>query len=189
MSRSRTVPVLPEAPAVIEARARWRYTGHGRPGFAESPAAGQVSVWDFPRPPATLPCTQRLTVHAGEVLIADSRRGVRVLETAGAPTYYFPPEDLADAGLLHYGELSSMCEWKGVAQSIDVAGIAGAGWRYVRMFPAFVHLHEWPSFHPGRLRCCVDGEQARPQPGGYYGGWVTADLAGPIKGGPGSDDW
>jgi hypothetical protein len=28
-----------------------------------------------------------------------------------------------------------------------------------------------------------------PQPGGFYGGWITSDLAGPFKGVPGSMGW
>ncbi len=82
-----------------------------------------------------------------------------------------------------------MCEWKGVAESLDIAGVADAGWRYVRMFPAFESLYRWIAFYPARLDCFVDDEPVQPQPGGYYGGWVTADLAGPIKGEPGSGDW
>lgn len=188
MSAAKSVPVLPETADVLAARGRWQYDGSARPAFADAPGPEQVSVWDFPRPPVLLACNQRLTVFAGDACVADTRRGVRVLETAGAPTYYFPPPDVA-ADLLGYGEMSSVCEWKGVAQTLDAAGIGNAGWRYVRMFAAFVDLYEWPSFHPGRLRCYVDDERASPQPGGYYGGWVTADLAGPIKGEPGSEGW
>lgn len=37
--------------------------------------------------------------------------------------------------------------------------------------------------------CLVDGEQVTPQPGPFYGGWITADLAGPFKGEPGTLSW
>ena len=30
------------------------------------------------------------------------------------------------------------------------------------------------------------GEVVTPQPGGFYGGWITAAVVGPFKGGPGS---
>ncbi len=181
------IPVLPEPEHILEARRRWQFDGTSRPDFADSPGPNQVSVWDFPRPPAMLPCAQQLTVYLGETLIAETRRGVRVLETAGAPTYYFPPEDVVAE--LSWGEMNSVCEWKGVAQSCSVEGVADAGWRYARMFPAFLDLYLWVSFYPGRLECRVDGEQARSQPGGFYGGWVTDDLAGPIKGEPASASW
>ena len=38
-------------------------------------------------------------------------------------------------------------------------------------------------------QCTVDGEEVIPQAGPFYGGWITARLAGPFKGGPGSEGW
>ena len=38
-------------------------------------------------------------------------------------------------------------------------------------------------------RCTVDGEVVEPQPGGFYGGWITARVVGPFKGGPGTTGW
>ena len=38
-------------------------------------------------------------------------------------------------------------------------------------------------------RCTVDGEEVRPQPGGFYGGWVTSQVVGPFKGDPGTMHW
>jgi hypothetical protein len=35
----------------------------------------------------------------------------------------------------------------------------------------------------------VDGEQVTPQPGRFYGSWITADVVGPFKGEPGSWGW
>ncbi len=183
-----TVPVLPESAQIQEAREKWKFNGSSRPDFADPPGPGQRSVWDFPRPPAIETVPQVLRVFNGRQLIAQTQRGVRVLETAGAPTYYFPPGDV-EPGLLQFGDMASICEWKGVAQQIDVEGIRNAGWRYVRMFEPFVSIFEWPSFYPDKLLCFVDNKKVEPQPGGYYGGWVTADLAGPIKGGPGSSGW
>ena len=46
------------------------------------------------------------------------------------------------------------------------------------------------AFYPGAVdRALVDGEQARPQPGGFYGGWITDDVVGPFKGAPGTLGW
>jgi hypothetical protein len=51
-------------------------------------------------------------------------------------------------------------------------------------------LRDHVAFYAGPLdRCTVDGEQVVPQPGGFYGGWITSDLAGPFKGVPGSMGW
>lgn len=188
MTDKTKIPLFPERPDIIAARTGWTYTGQQRPDFAEATSGDEESVWDYPRPPAIVSCTGRVTVHAGDRLIADSVNAVRVLETAGAPTVYIPPEDI-DESLLTYGELTSLCEWKGVAQTIDVAGIANAGWRYAQMFPDFARLYLWPSFYPAKLKCTLNGEAVTPQPSGYYGGWVTSSIKGPIKGVPNSQGW
>ncbi len=188
MTNTTTIPLFPERPDILAARSGWTYTGQTRPDFAEATSATQESVWDYPRPPAIVPYSGRVTVYAGDALIADSCNAVRVLETAGAPTVYIPPADVEES-LLAYGELTSLCEWKGVAQTIDVAGIANAGWRYAQMFPAFTSLYLWPSFYPAKLQCTMNGEAVTPQPSGYYGGWVTGNIKGPIKGVPNSQGW
>jgi len=186
------VEVLELTAAVARARARWRYRGNGRPPFAEPVAAGEESVWDYPRPPRLEPVAVRLTVsHRGQVLAAGSG-AVRVLETAGAPTYYFPPQDVDCARFTDLPDLS-LCEWKGLATSFcltgEHTGARAVGWRYDQTFAEFVAIRGWYSFYPGVLTCCVGAEQARPQPGGYYGGWLTDRLRGPIKGLPGSEGW
>ena len=38
-------------------------------------------------------------------------------------------------------------------------------------------------------RCIVGDEEALPQPGGFYGGWVTSRVVGPFKGEPGTESW
>jgi hypothetical protein len=34
--------------------------------------------------------------------------------------------------------------------------------------------------------CTVAGEVVRPQPSGFYGGWITDRVVGPFKGPPGA---
>lgn len=185
---SRSIPILPESAQITAARNQWQYDGSRRPDFADPVGPGEESVWDYPRPPRIEPVAETLRVFNGKQPVAETRRGVRVVETAGAPTYYFPPADV-EAQLISPGELSSICEWKGVSQALDVAGVENAAWRYVRMFEAFAELFEWVSFYPSKLLCFVGTEQASAQPGGYYGGWVTRNLKGPIKGTAGSAGW
>ena len=50
-------------------------------------------------------------------------------------------------------------------------------------------LRDGVAFYARALTCSVGGLPATPQPGGFYGGWVTPDLAGPFKGSPGSEGW
>ena len=174
--------------AVLAARAKWRFRGLARPSFAAAPGPGQESVWDFPRPPAVAPDRRRVRVmHDGHVL-ADSVRALRVLETASPPTFYLPPEDVDD-WRLHPSGRTTFCEWKGLARELDLADRGGVAWTYVETFPEFRAIAGHFSFYPGRLHCTVDGETVRAQPGDYYGGWVTSDIVGPLKGAPGSAWW
>ena len=55
------------------------------------------------------------------------------------------------------------------------------------MFPAFASLYGWIAFYPAVVECFVDGEAVLPQAGGYYGGWVTSSIVGPVKGEPGTN--
>jgi len=174
-------------PEIRSARSRWQYRGQLRPPFAQYPADTEESVWDYPRPPAVERVHHRLTVRDGTKVIAETSNGRRVLETAGAPTYYFPPGDVFVDLMIE--QRTTLCEWKGRAQSLQVLSHAGAAWRYVELFPEYEGLYLWVSFYPALLACYVDEELASPQPGGYYGGWMTTGIVGPVKGGPGSEGW
>ena len=164
----------------------------GRPQRIE-PGPGQESVWDYPRPPRVEPSTRHAEVVVGGVTVADSRRTVRVLETSGAPCYYFPPADVR-MDLLSRTPSSTVCEWKGLAAYFDVAAgavtAADAAWSYPSPGDAYAELTGWIAFYPGRVEACfLDGERVEPQPGGFYGGWMTKDIVGPVKGGPGTERW
>ncbi len=79
------------------------------------PGPGQESVWQYPRPPRVEPVAARLRVVLGGVTVADTVRGMRVLETSHPPNYYLPIDDVLD-GTLVPAAGSSLCEWKGVAR-------------------------------------------------------------------------
>ena len=173
---------------VQRAREHWRYDGSARPPFAEEPGPGQESVWDFPRPPRIEPAGKPLSVMLGDTELARTTRGMRVLETAGAPTFYFPPEDVNTHLLRRTGD-SFHCEWKGISEELAAEGVQRAGWVLMQAYPEFGDLVGWYAFYPQELACYVGEERAASQPGGYYGGWVTSDIAGPIKGVLGSASW
>ena len=165
------------------------------PGVTPEPTgSGQESVWDFPRPAAAEPTRLRLqVVHRGRT-VADTIRGVRTLETSHPPTYYFPPEDVAEGVLRPAGGRGTVCEWKGGAEYFDVVldgdVLPRAAWRYPRPVESFALLAGFLAFYPAAFEAClVDGERVVPQPGGFYGGWITSHVAGPFKGGPGSMGW
>lgn len=154
---------------------------------------GQVSVWDFPRPAVAETYPGRVTIeHAGQV-IADTRASVRTFETSHPPSYYIPPADIAP-GVLRRAAGSSFCEWKGAAIYWDVTigdvVLPRVGWSYPDPTPAFAVLRDHVAFYAAPFdRCLVDGNLATAQPGEFYGGWITPDLAGPFKGVPGSYGW
>ena len=180
-------------PDLLRARERWRYTGRVRPSWAHAPGPGQESVWDYPRPPRLEREPRRVRVEFAGKRLADTLRALRVLETAGAPTLYLPRPDVCWE-LLVPGDLVSLCEWKGEARHWTVRvsdrESLDAGWSYAEPFRGFEALRDHVAFHPARVDRCRLGEvDVAPQPGGYYGGWITPDVAGPFKGEPGTEDW
>lgn len=157
------------------------------------PGPGQESVWDYPRPPRVEPVSERVRVTVGGVAVADTTRALRVLETAGAPVYYVPREDVR-TDLLRASTTRSHCEWKGVATywSIELQDrrTVDAAWSYERPSPGFEAIAGHLAFYAAKVdEAWVGDERATPQPGGFYGGWLTSRIVGPVKGDPGSWGW
>ena len=154
---------------------------------------GQESVWDYPRPPIAEPTTHHIRiVHKGHRLV-DTRAAWRTLETSHPPTYYIPQSDIA-MSYLSPNPGGSFCEWKGMARYWDVAHgstrLVGAGWSYPSPAPGFEGIRDHIAFYVAPFdEVTLDGEKVTPQPGGYYGGWITSKEAGPFKGIPGSRFW
>jgi len=157
------------------------------------PKAGEESVWDYPRPPRLEKVTKHLEVFFNGELIASSKNAYRVLETSHPPNYYFPPTDL----MMEYFTLSAhktFCEWKGKGSyyDIEVKGkkALNACWFYDAPTQSFLPIKNYAAFYANKMdRCLVDGELVSPQPGEFYGGWVTQNIVGPFKGIPGSWGW
>jgi uncharacterized protein (DUF427 family) len=159
----------------------------------EKAGPGQESVWDYPRPPRLERTDQRIEIVLGGVTVASTTAAYRVLETSHPPTYYLPAEAFL-AGSLRPAAGSSFCEWKGTASYLDVLGGTAvaprAAWTYPHPTPPFAALAGHVAVYPAPMdRCTVDGEVVQPQPGGFYGGWVTSRVVGPFKGGPGTHGW
>lgn len=151
------------------------------------------SVWDYPRPPRLEPTTKLIEVVAGGELVVESRNAFRVLETSHPPVYYVPPADIR-MEFLRPATGESFCEWKGVARYYDVnvgeLTVESAAWAYPDPTPAFSAMKNCIAFYAQPFdECRVDGEIVTPQPGGFYGGWITSDLEGPFKGSPGTMGW
>ncbi len=160
---------------------------------AQPPGPGQESVWDYPRPPRLERTDEHVEVALGGRTIVSTRAALRVLETSHPPTYYLPVEAFVEGSLVP-GDGSSWCEWKGAARYYDVvsggAVAPRAAWGYPEPTEGFLTIRDHVAVYAAAMdSCTVDGEEAVPQPGGFYGGWVTSRVVGPFKGEPGTAGW
>jgi uncharacterized protein (DUF427 family) len=150
-------------------------------------------VWDYPRPPAVVPCARRVRVELGGEVLADSTHALRVLETSHPPTISIPPTDVRRDLLTESGAHSTWCEFKGAARNLD-AVVHGrrfpVGWRYPDPSPGYGTLRDYIAFYPGRVDAAwLDDERVQAQESDFYGGWITSDLIGPFKGPPRTLAW
>ena len=154
---------------------------------------GQESVWDYPRPPRLERVEKPVQIVFGAVRIVDAPWCFRVLETSHPPVYYISREFIAP-GSLAPAAGSSFCEWKGTAAYFDVladgAKAERAAWTYPAPTASFAAIAGAIAFYAQAMdSCTLGGETVKPQPGGFYGGWITNDVVGPFKGEPGSLGW
>jgi uncharacterized protein (DUF427 family) len=157
------------------------------------PAAGQESVWDYPRPPRLEPTDKHLRVIFNGVLIAETRRALRVLETSHPPTYYFPPQDV-QRQYLQPIDRQTYCEFKGAAAYYTIIvgekRAVAAAWYYPSPNTAYATIKDYIAFYASRMDACyVNDELVQAQAGDFYGGWITRDIVGPFKGAPGTQHW
>ncbi len=151
------------------------------------------SVWDYPRPPACVRSERRVIVELDGQVVVDSTSAWRILETSHPPTWYVPPADVTPGLLVRSAARSTFCEWKGSATYWDVRGperlVTAGAWSYEQPSAGYESITGYLAFAPSQFACTVDGERVRPQEGGFYAGWITDELIGPFKGGPGTLGW
>ncbi len=157
------------------------------------PGPGQESVWDYPRPPRMEAVDAEVEIFFAGLSIAYTDAPLRVLETSHPPVYYVPP-DAIDEGVLEPTDTTSFCEYKGRARYFDL--VVGdqrskdAAWAYDEPLPGYEQLAGYVAFFPARVETALlDGEAVQPQPGNFYGGWITTAVVGPFKGLPGTSGW
>ena len=151
------------------------------------------SVWDYPRPPRLEPSRRRVRVVHSGATVADTTRAVRILETSHPPVYYVPPQDVRSEHL-RPSRRHTFCEFKGRASyyDLEVDGqiVRDAAWYYPDPAPGYEAIRDHVAFYPGRVdEAYVDDERVQAQQGDFYGGWITAEIIGPFKGGPGTLGW
>ena len=149
-------------------------------------------VWDYPRPPCVEPVPQTLRIIFASRAIMITRDAKRVLETSHPPVYYVPRESFTCE--LVASERRSFCEWKGMASYWSLRQgdrtAVDCAWSYPAPTPPFASIRDHLAVYPAAMEACfVDDEQVTPQPGRFYGGWVTSNLVGPFKGAPGTMGW
>ena len=154
---------------------------------------GQESVWDYPRPPRVEETHRHLQIVFNGVVIAETHRAWRVLETSHPPVYYLPPEDVQRQYLTRTTD-RSFCEWKGSAGyytlNVGDRSVPNAAWFYPDPTPSFAPIRDYIAFYPGKMDLCtVDGEIVEAQSGDFYGGWITKEIVGPFKGATGTWGW
>lgn len=172
--------------SIKASRDKWIYNGVIKPPFYVIPSKSQVSVWDFPRPPALIQDSRKVEIYSYSVLILSTTSTLKVCETASPPTWYFPINQLI-LPLDKVPGMQSGCEWKGQASyySLDSKVV---GWSYNSPFPEYHDLKGMISFYASKVDCYVDGQKVIPQKSDFYGGWVTPEVIGPFKGDPGVVD-
>ena len=153
----------------------------------------QEVVAEYPRPPRLEPAHRRVRIVFAGQMIVDTDAAWRVLETFHPPGFYLPIAAFAPGALVPSAR-SSFCEWKGSARYFDVhaAGRVAkdAAWSYPSPTPAFAAIRDHVAVYAGAMDACfVDDERVVPQEGDFYGGWITSELVGPFKGGPGTLFW
>ena len=157
------------------------------------PGPGQESVWDYPRPPRLEPLSKRIQIIFNGVVIANTTSAFRLLETSHPPTYYLPPADI-QMSYLSLTNRQTVCEWKGTAgyYTVQVGEkvAENCAWFYANPRPAYTAIKHYLAFYPQHMDACyVNDELVLPQPGGFYGGWITSEVVGPFKGEPGTWGW
>ncbi len=185
---------MSEIPENIRAEVeKWRNFPRERPKYTVPPGPGQESVWDYPRPPRVEPSLRHIQVEYADILVADTQRAWRVLETAGPPVYYVPQDDIQMTYLEPALDVT-LCEWKGFSQywtvRVGESVALNAAWSYPEPWKGYESIRDHIAFNAAKMSACyVDDMKVVPQPGEYYGGWITPDIVGPFKGLPGSERW
>ncbi len=191
---------LPDKSLLADKLAEHRDWPEGLPaGVTPEPIAeGEESVWQFPRPPLVEPVRKVLRVEFAGQVIAETTKGHRICETASAPCYFFPPEDVEMAFIQAIPGQSTMCEWKGIASYFDVRVGDQTSHKAAFSYPdpiddlnqGFRDIAGHLCFYASRVDAAFIGDElVTPQPGEFYAGWVTSNLKGPIKGEPGTGHW
>jgi len=121
--------------------------------------------------------------------------GSSVCEFKGPAEYY----DVLGGGRTHDSDDPQGYPNAGTTSVADAFGVTAvspevvakkAAWRYPKPWAGFEAIADRVALYvPQMDSVTVDGIDVEPQPGSFYGGWITPDVVGPFKGIPGSMGW
>jgi uncharacterized protein (DUF427 family) len=136
---------------------------------------------------------QPIKIIFNGVQIVYTERAMRVLETSHPPAYYIPQADIR-MDYLHPTPRQTFCEFKGAASywtvTVGERTETNVAWGYLNPTRGFEAIKGHLSFYASRMDACYVGdEQVQAQEGDFYGGWITANIVGPFKGGAGTWGW
>lgn len=104
----------------------------------------------------------RVHVQVDGVTVADSARGVVLLERGLPPRYYLPREDVV-LTMLEPSSTTTTCPYKGEASyySVRVADhvVPDAAWVYESPYPLVAKIAGMLSFYPDKVEYSVDGRR------------------------------
>lgn len=157
------------------------------------PSPDQESVWDYPRPPRVEAVAEPIKIMVNGLTIVESQKAFRVLETSHPPTYYIPQDDIKMA-YLKPNTRYTLCEFKGQASYWDLIigdrNIPNVAWGYLNPNLAYAEIAGYLAFYASLVdEAYVGEEKVQPQPGDFYGGWITSKVVGPFKGGLDTNGW
>ena len=135
--------------------------------------------------------TQRLTRAVGKAVAMDMVLSGRRLSAEEAFDFGLVSRVAPDAELMTVAlEVATAIADKAPIALRLAKEAVNAAWYYPAPTASFAPIRNYVAFYPGMMDACyVDGERVQPQPGGFYGGWVTSAVVGPFKGGPGTATW
>jgi uncharacterized protein (DUF427 family) len=100
------------------------------------------------------PGSSRVTVRAGEQVVADSSAALVLREANYPPVYYIPLADV-DQDVLRPSATQTYCPYKGEASYYSIAGpdgeITDAIWTYRTPYPAVAEIADHVAFYPDRV--------------------------------------
>jgi uncharacterized protein (DUF427 family) len=100
------------------------------------------------------PARDRVTVHAGNTIVADTHAALTLRE-ANYPAVHYIPRASVDMTLLRRSDHRTYCPYKGDASYFDLPALgergANAVWSYEQPFASVAEIAQFLAFYPDRV--------------------------------------